>query len=126
LRIVNLAFLASIAFLPFPTSVIAEYPTTASSVRFYAMSVCAVGYLLAALTLVSRRPSLLQPEETWGGTVRAVIYALVTPTVFLITGFIAGYKPVLAMRLWWLVIPALIGASWLGRMIQTRIDQPAG
>ena len=35
LRVANLFFLASIVFLPFPTSVIAQFPATTVSVVFY-------------------------------------------------------------------------------------------
>jgi uncharacterized membrane protein len=124
-RVVNLAFLASIAFLPFPTAVIAEFPATPSSVRFYALSIAAVGLQLALLTAVARRPNLVMPGETFGGTVNGVIVTLATPLVFLISAIFAGEHRVLTMRLWWLVIPALIAASRIGDQVQRLIDRPS-
>jgi len=124
-RIVNLAFLASIAFLPFPTSVIAEYPSTTGPVRFYALSVALVGIMHAALTAVARRPSLLRAGETRGGTIRALIYTLAPPAVFLASALVAGSDPGLATTMWWLVIPALLAAGMIGRRVQARIDRPA-
>jgi uncharacterized membrane protein len=122
-RVVNLAFLASIVFLPFPTAVIAEFPATSSSVRFYAGSVCAVGYLLALLSVAVRRPSLLRPGETLGGTVRSMIQSLTTPTVFLVSVFVAAKDPRAAIELWWLITPLLFLAARIGRLIQRRIDR---
>ena len=124
-RVANLVFLASIAFLPFPTSVIAEHKATSSSVAFYALSVGAVGILLVVLTAVARRPSLLQPGETLGGTVRAVLYSLGTPLVFLGSALAAQANPRFAMQLWWLVLPVLAAATLVGRRVEALIDDRA-
>ena len=123
LRLVNLAFLASVAFLPFPTSVIAEYAISPVTVRFYALAVAAVGLLFVALILVARRPSLLAPDETLGGTVTGVCYASAAPLVFLASSVVAGARPNLAMQLWWLVMPAMLGMGVIGRWAGARIDQ---
>ena len=45
----NLAFLASIVFLPFPTSVVALGKPVSRTVIFYTLSVAAVGLLMVAL-----------------------------------------------------------------------------
>lgn len=123
-RIFNLAFLASIVFLPFPTSVITEYPATPSSVRFYALSIAAVGLQLALLTAVARRPGLMSPGETPGGTAHSIIYSLSTPIVFLASALVAGINPGWGTRMWWLVIPGLMIGSAAGRTAQARIDGP--
>jgi uncharacterized membrane protein len=123
-RVVNLAFLASIAFLPFPTAVIAEFPATPSSVRFYALAIGAVGLQLALLTAVARRPGLVMPGETTGGAVHDVIYTLATPLVFLTSAVFAGEHRAMAMRMWWLVIPVMIACSALGRWLGRLIDRP--
>jgi uncharacterized membrane protein len=126
LRVVNLAFLASVVFLPFPTSVIAEYPAASFSVRFYACSVGAVGVLLILLTLVARRRGLLAPGQRAGETARLVIYAVSAPTIFFISTAWAGKAPFMAMQLWWLIIPAQIGAGLAGPRVKAWIDRPRG
>ena len=57
LRVTNLWFLASVAFLPYPTSVIGSYDTATGPVIFYALSVATVGVLLVVLTWAARRPA---------------------------------------------------------------------
>ena len=121
LRYVNLLFLASVVFLPFPTSVIAEFPATPSSVTFYAASVASVGLLLTLLTVVARRPHLLAPDEPEIGALSAVVYPLGAPIVFLVSMFVAQSQPHLATRLWWLVAPAVYLANWIGH----RLRKPA-
>ena len=125
LRAGNLVFLASIVFLPFPTSVIAEYPTAKVAVMLYAFSVSAVGMLLFALTLLARRPNLTRPGETRGGTIHFAIRAIAAPAVFLISAALATAKPLWALMLWVLVWPAVWGCGHLGKRMQLRIDRIA-
>ena len=120
LVVTNLAYLASIVFLPFPTSVIAEYPATTGSVVFYALSVAAVGLMAALLSWVARRPHLRLPEETGAGTARFVINSLPTPVIFLISAGVALVRPRLAMELWWLIGPTV----WLVRRLSRRFGDP--
>jgi hypothetical protein len=63
----NLWFLASIAFLPFPTSVVTEARPNAAPVTFYAASMMVVGLAMFVLVLIARRPALLRPGQTRGG-----------------------------------------------------------
>ncbi len=121
-RVVNLAFLAGVIFLPFPTSVIAEFQPTSSSVQLYALTVAAVGFLLMLLTVVARRAALLRPGETRGETARAVLRSLGAPLMFLATSFVAASDPRLAMRLWWLLIPVMRLGALAGRWAKRRLD----
>jgi len=107
LRLMNLAFLASIAFLPFPTSVIALYTATTAPVIFYALSVAAVGMLQVGLILVARRPSLMRPGESVAKTHRPIVRSLVAPVVFLASAVVAVRAPHLATYMWILIWPAL-------------------
>jgi len=111
LRVMNLAFLASIAFLPFPTSVIALNPATPAPVIFYALSVAAVGLLQTGLILVARRPGLLRAGPSAGKTRRGVIRSLVAPTVFLVSAGVAVRAPHLATYMWILIWPILRGVN---------------
>ena len=103
----NLFFLASIAFLPFPTSVIALHAPTTAPVIFYALSVAAVGLLQAGLVLAARRPSLMSAGETRAETRHRLVRSLVPPTVFLASTFVALRAPSLATIMWILIWPAL-------------------
>ncbi|QUD87361.1 TMEM175 family protein [Phenylobacterium montanum] len=120
LRLANLVFLASVVFLPFPTSVIAEYPATVSSVIFYALSVAAVGAALTVLVVVARRPALLAQDERDVGPAGAMVYPLGAPLVFLVSAVVALRDPHLAMRLWWLTAPAVWLTNWIGRRLSKR------
>jgi uncharacterized membrane protein len=115
LRVMNLFFLASIAFLPFPTSIIALHAPTTAAVIFYALSVAVVGLLQAGLVLVARRPALMSAGETLAET-RAetrhkLVRSLVPPTVFLASTFVALRAPALATLIWILIWPALRGVD---------------
>ena len=118
----NLAFLASIVFLPFPTSVVALGKPVSSTVIFYTLSVAAVGLLMVALGVAARRPALLRPGETRGGTIQAIASMSASPAVFLASAGVALFDARLA--LWFLL--SLIPVSWavdrLGRAWRQRVD----
>jgi uncharacterized membrane protein len=119
---VNLCFLASIVFLPFPTSVVAVGKPVSSTVIFYTLSVAAVGLLMVALGAAARRPALLRPGETRGGTIQAIASMSASPAVFLASAGVALSDARLA--LWFLL--SLIPVSWavdrLGRAWGQRVD----
>jgi uncharacterized membrane protein len=89
LRIVNLAFLASIVFLPFPTSVITNFPASKASVIFYALSVAAVGLLVTALSVVSRRRAIAGEVSAENSAAVWFARSIVTPLVFAISAFVS-------------------------------------
>jgi len=123
LKVANLAFLASIVFLPFPTSLIAGRVNSTASVAFYALSVASVGLLLVMLTLVARRPALMRPGETRGRTLRFVTRSLGAPLVFVISAVVAIWRPNLAALSWLAVWPAVRVAGLLGRAVEKRVDR---
>jgi uncharacterized membrane protein len=125
LRSVNLIYLASIVFLPFPTSILELYPASATNMIFYAASVATVGLLQVWLCFVARRPALLRPGETRGITVSFVIHGLGAPLVFLTSIPVAMVWPKLAPLFWILIWPASGLAATLGGRLQKRIDGPA-
>ena len=118
----NLVFLASIAFLPFPTSAVAELVGTSIAVVFYALSVALVGLLQVMLTLVARRTALLAEGATRGGTWALVIRSLGAPLMFVATAIVAVHAPQLAMRLWLLLLIVLPLGVRLGTLVGRRID----
>jgi len=125
LRVVNLVFLASVVFLAFPTSVISEYVATPWAVIFYALSVTATGLLMAVLILVARRPELMRPGETMGGTWILFLRALAPPLVFSGTCLLAAQDPMAAMLLW-MTLPVVIRVlHFAGVQIGKRVDRRA-
>ena len=100
LRSTNLVFLGCVVFLAFPTSVISEHPTTTWAVIFYALSVSSTGLLMALLVLVARRPEMMRPEETRGGTWILFLRALGPPLVFSGSCLWVEQDPTVAMLLW--------------------------
>ena len=122
----NLWFLAAIAFLPFPTSVVARWGSDAGAEIFYALSLAGVGVALLALVLAVRRPGIMGPEETKGGTVNRIVTGLASPAVFCLTAAVAPF--VLhgrAMLCLLLLFPAGYGSHRLGEALERRIDGEA-
>ncbi len=126
LKVANLAFLASIVFLPFPTSVIAGRVDSTAPVVFYALSVASVGLLLVMLTLIARRPALMREGETRGRTLGLVIRSLAAPLVFIASALVAIWRPHLAALLWLAVWPAVRLGAISGRAVQRRIERANG
>ena len=124
LRVVNLFFLASVVFLAFPTSVISEYVATPWAVIFYALSVSSTGLLMALLVLVARRPEMMRPEETRGGTWILFLRALGPPLVFSGSCLWVEQDPTVAMLLW-MTLPVVIrllhsAGSRIGKQVDRR------
>jgi uncharacterized membrane protein len=121
----NLAFLASIAFLPFPTRVVAELTPETGQVVFYDLSLAAVGVLLIVLTLVARRAPLMRAGETAGGTAMILCGTAAAPITFGLCAIVAIDQPRLALYL----IAGLIPMTWIcglvGRLLQRAIDGKA-
>jgi uncharacterized membrane protein len=118
----NLAFLAAIVFLPFPTSVVAEAKAATGPVVFYALSVAAVGLLMIVLALIARRPALLAAGETRGGTLRIVTAMAGAPLVFLASAAVALRDARWALWLLVTLIPIGPACDRLGLWLQSRID----
>jgi uncharacterized membrane protein len=123
LRVMNFLFLASIAFLPFPTSVIALYPATTAPVIFYALSVAAVGLLLVGLTLTARRPALTRPGEIRAETHFMIVRSLVAPMIFLVSAGVAIRSPHAATYMWILIWPGLRCVDLWPRLARSRGDE---
>lgn len=118
----NLAFLASIAFLPFPTSVIAEHAGQSWAVIFYALSLALAGAMLTVLTFVARRPALVVAGFTRGFTWHLIVRSLGTPLVFGTSALIALHYNSIAMAFWLLVLVMAPLTERIGRVVERRID----
>lgn len=120
LRIVNLIFLASIVFLPFPTSVITNFPASKATVMFYALSVSGVGLLATALSVVARRRAIAGPVSIGNSASIWFARSIVTPLVFAVSALVAVRSPRLAMDLWWFTAPIAWIAGQVIRMLVTK------
>jgi uncharacterized membrane protein len=119
----NLVFLAAIAFLPFPTSVVARWGSDEDAEIFYALSLAGVGFALLWLVFAVRRPGIMGPDETRGGTVNRIVTGLGSPLVFCATAAIVPFMPN-GRALWCLffLLPVGYAAHRLGEALQRRID----
>lgn len=102
----NIAFLACIAFLPFPTTVLEDYNGLRMAVIFYAASMALTGFLKSLWWwYASHRHRLiyrqLRPQH--------ICSFLVPPLVFSSSIAIAYFNPTLAEFSWGFIILLLIG-----------------
>jgi len=119
----NLAFLAGIAFLPFPTSVVILERSDPGPVIFYTLSVAMVGLLMMAVIVVATRPAI-RPGVTTGARARWSLNAAGPPLVFLLAAAVAGERPRAALFLILLLIPIGWLFDRLGKRLQAAIDKP--
>jgi uncharacterized membrane protein len=104
--VLNLVYLACIAFLPFPTSVLGEHGAVTASVLLYAANLIAIG--LASLLLwryAARHRALLQPSVT-DHEIRIRTARTVVPTLAMLPSVpLAFVAPGWATASWLLIIP---------------------
>ncbi len=122
LRLLNLVFLATIVFLPFPTSMMTEYPRSPATLIFYACSVTLVGIALLVLTFIARREPLMRAGETQGGTYRLLLLGLPAPLIFLASIPIASRWPTWTLLSWCAAWPVAALVDRLGKAMQRRMD----
>ena len=101
----NLLFLMSVVFMPFPTSVLADYGDQNAGVVFYAASLTVVGLLQAALYYYASKDhrlidSAVEKRKVQYGT----RVSLMIPIVFLTSIPVAFYSPTLATVMWLLTL----------------------
>jgi uncharacterized membrane protein len=101
----NLVYLASIAFLPFPTAVLGDYLQNPVAVGAYALAVAAVSALEVVLFRCAYRDGLLRrppPPHVYRWAIRAstlpvVLFVASVPVAFVSTGG--------AVVIWMVVVP---------------------
>jgi uncharacterized membrane protein len=103
---INLVYLAFIAFLPFPTNVLGNYPENAISVALYALTVAAVSGLEVALFARAYRKGLLW-RELPADVYRWSRSLALSPVFFFLASIpVAFVNPRVAILVWFLAIPA--------------------
>lgn len=98
----NILFLFSISFLPFPTDVMGEYDSDSFAVLFYAVAMSVTSLLSTVIWLyVSRRPRLLAGSVTPALARYHLLRGTGTTAIFLISAGLAEID-LTAARLFWL------------------------
>jgi uncharacterized membrane protein len=111
LMLLNLLLLLVVAFIPFPTSLISEYPDRTATI-FYAMTMI-LGELLLGLIwwYASSNNRLTDPHLDPKQRRRQFINPLATALVFLLSIGIAYVFPDLAKLSWFLIMPVTMFAN---------------
>jgi uncharacterized membrane protein len=109
----NLAHLATIVFLPFPTVVFAEYNDTFAGVALYALTVAAASFTTAALAWLGWHSNLAGPDRATSSLRGAFIGLMTTGVVFVVSVGVASVNPDVAPYLWPLAAVADRPVNWL-------------
>ena len=104
LLFLNLGLLAGIAFLPFPTALLARYirdsDNAATAAIVYGMTMVVIGvFFTALLAYLRRHPVLLKPGVTAEGVRRAGRLTAVGPAAYVIATLVAIVAPYVALAL---------------------------
>ncbi len=106
IAVLNLVYLAVIAFLPYPTRLLGVYGDHAVAVAGYALTILVIGLISVAMRLHGVRARIIDPPSAASWT-----WQLATPGVFLISVPIALLSPTAAKWSWLL----LALAPWAAR-----------
>lgn len=107
LMILNLVFLCTVAFMPFPTSVLFDYAGVFIVVLLYAGTLTLTGLSLVAIWLYATHAHRLVDQQLSPEIIRnQTLGLLVGPGVFLLSIVVAVFDPNLAMFFWLLQLPA--------------------
>ncbi len=125
----NFAFLAAVAFLPFPTSVFGRYASFATAIILYAATNVVIGGAVLAMWWHADRNGLLAENLDHAQLRQSMAYAASAPIVFGLSIPIAVASPDLAPWSWnavWILILALQGRRRWRRSRAGRDQAPLG
>jgi uncharacterized membrane protein len=106
LLVLNLAFLFTIAFLPFPTALLGESSDSAAATVLYAATIMAAALTSTVMWWYAARHGLLDPEQASAAEVRANLAGgLAAVAAFLPSIPLAFVVPEWAKLSWVLLIP---------------------
>jgi uncharacterized membrane protein len=121
--VLNLLYLAFIAFLPFPTALLGEYFSNPLSIVIYAISVGIVSGMEVVLFRNAYRNDLLQRKPTPAVYRFGVIASLAPVLFFAISIPIAFVSTTLAVVTWFLTAPF---GAWLERRAPEGVESLLG
>ncbi len=108
LMFVNLLVLMSVAFIPFPTSVISENGNRTATI-LYALNASLVGVFSALLwAYASYKKRLIAPDTEPAVVHRGIVRNLIAPAIFLLSIGLAFLDPDLAKFSWLAIAPAAV------------------
>lgn len=106
LLVLNLAFLSTIAFLPFPAALLGETSNSAAAAILYAATIMAAALASTAMWWYAARRGLLDPEQAPAAKVRAnLVGGLAAALAFVPSIPLALVSPDWAKVSWLLLIP---------------------
>ena len=109
----NLLFLISISFLPFPINLHGSYPTIPVVVIFYSFSLAIVGFLQADIWYFAMQNNLVSAEVSKKEKRYYLAQNLLAPAVFTLSIPLVAFHPLVAQFSW---IFIFIGAVFLKRL----------
>jgi uncharacterized membrane protein len=105
---INLLLLMFVAFLPFPTAMLGNYPAQQFTVTLYAACLALMGFVRAWLWWYASRNYRLIDRDLDPRTIaRLNRRGLLVPTIFLISVILAVFNPLIAQWSW-----ALVGVTF--------------
>lgn len=104
----NLALLASVVFLPFPTEVVGLYGSTTTAVVFYASAMTVTGLLSTGVWQYALARGLMDPRVSAPWRRANLIRGLSVPVVFA-TSIPIAFIDSSAARYWWILLAAQFG-----------------
>jgi uncharacterized membrane protein len=105
----NIFFLVSVAFLPFPVDLYGDFPTSRFVVVFYSASLAVVGYLLSIIWWYASSNHRLISENLSDREIRYyTLRNLVAPVIFTLSIPLVYIDPLLTPASWLLVILGVI------------------
>ena len=106
---INLLFLMFVAFMPYTTALLFDYPAQTITVVMYAGLVSAIGLTLFWLWSYVTHDHRLVGEHVAQSTIKLIAKnLLITPVLFFISIGIAFINPLWAMFSWILLLPAYL------------------
>jgi uncharacterized membrane protein len=105
LIVLNLVYLAAIAFVPFPTALVGKYEAEPVSVIMYALTLGAASFLETAMFVAARRGNCFRREVPDDVYRFAVVTSTLPVLAFTVSIPISLASTTLALLSWLLVIP---------------------
>ncbi len=105
----NIAFLITLSFIPFPVDLYGDFPNQPWVVVFYSGSLAVVGYFLTILWVyASAKHRLVNPNMSLREINYYTVRNLVAPLVFTLSIPLVYVHPVLAQMSWALVLVGIV------------------
>ena len=102
---INIVFLISVSFLPFPVDLYGDFPDSRTAVVFYSASLAVVGFLLSFIWLYAVSGHRLVSKELSSKRVKYYsLRSLVAPIVFTLSIPLVYVHPAIAQASWLFVI----------------------